>query len=167
MIERKHQLWIFLAIAALSLAAGLLFERPAPPLNLLCSGSTAEELETQTGQQWLLHQHAIDLRADGLGDAKSSSRLLDAASGQILGYRHRTTSFKHRRSGERLLLHVQQSNTSGTDSLENQQLASAGQFLFTEQADLTFPMRRLDPASLLISNGLGVTLLCVQNLPRN
>ena len=165
--RQRLQLWGFLTIGALSLAGGMLVERKAPPLDQLCGARTAQELETTGGRQWLLHQHALDLRGDGHGDYKTSSRLLDSGSGQTLGYLHRTTSFNHSREGSRLLLHVQQSSKSATDSLQEQQLESVGLFIFTEGAELTFSVRRLGPERMLISNGLGVALLCEQNLPRN
>lgn len=165
--RQRLQLWVFLTIGALSLAAGLLVEHDDPPLDQLCSARTAQELETADGRQWLLHQHALDLRGDGHGDTKSSSRLLEASARQTLGYLHRTTSFTHRREGQRLLLHVQRSDKSETDNLESQQLASLGLFLFTEGVDLTFSVRRLGPDRMLIGNGLGVALLCEQNLPRH
>lgn len=165
--RRRLQLWIFLGISALSLGAGMLIKRADAPLDLMCSIRSAQQLETPEGQQWLLNQYALDLRADGQGDVKTSARLLQSGGGQTLGYLHRTTSFTHRNEDQRLLLHVQQSGKSETDSLESQQLESLGLFIFTEDSDLTFRVRRLDPSTTLISNGLGVTLFCEQNLPRN
>lgn len=165
--RQRLQLVVFLAGSALSLGAGLLVERGDPPLDQLCSARSAQELESPNGQQWLLHQHALDLRGDGRGDYKTSSRLLESGSGQTLGYLHRTTRFTHRREGTRLLLRVQQSSKSETDSLQDRQLESLGLFIFTEDAELTFRVRRIGPNELLIGNGLGVALLCEQNLPRN
>lgn len=165
--RRWRHLWAFLVISALSLGAGLLIQRPDAPLDLLCSGRGAQQVETNRGQQWLLHQYDLDLRTEGLGDYKTSSRLLDTNNGQALGYLHRTASFEHRREGRRLLIHVQHSGKSETDNLQDQQLAGLGLFIFTEQARLSFKLRQFAPHSLLISNGQGAVLLCEQSLPRH
>lgn len=165
--RRWRHLLGFLVICALSLGTGLLIPRADTPLDLLCSGRVGQELDNKQEQLWLLHQYYLDLRAEGLGDYKTSARLLDAGSGKTLGYLHRTASFEHRREGRRLLIHVQHSGRSETDSLQDQQLAGLGLFIFTEQARLTYRMRRLTADSVLISDGMGDVLLCAQNLPRN
>lgn len=165
--RRWRHLWLFLFIGALSLGGGLLVKRPDAPLDMLCSGRTVSLLEAPAGRQWLQQQYYLDLRAEGLGDYKTSSRLTDIASGETLGFLHRTASFAHRREGRRLLIHVQHSGKSETDSLQDPQLAGLGLFLFTEQARLTYRVRRLSADSLLISDGMGAVLFCEQNLPRN
>ncbi|QKE62796.1 hypothetical protein HNE05_05285 [Aquipseudomonas campi] len=165
--RRWRHLWVFLVVGALSLGAGALVKRPDAPLDLLCSGRSAHMLKAPAGAQWLLYQYYLDLRAEGLGDYKTSARLLDTSSGQVLGHLHRTASFEHRREGRRLLIHVQHSGKSETDNLQEPQLANLGLFLFTEQARLTYRVRHLSADSVLISNGLGAVLFCEQNLPRN
>ena len=164
--RRWRHLWVFLVVGALSLGAGMLVERPDPPLDLLCSGRSVHELEAPQGR-WLLNEYHLDLRAEGLGDYKTSARLLDTGSGETLGYLHRTASFEHRREGRRLLLHVQHSGKSETDSLQEQQLAGLGLFIFTEQSRLTYKVRRLTPDSVLISDGMGAVLFCEQSLARH
>ena len=164
--RRWRHLWVFLVVGALSLGAGMLVERPAPPLDLLCSGRSALELQAPQGR-WLLNEYHLDLRAEGLGDYKASARLLEAGNSEALGYLHRTASFEHRREGRRLLLHVQHSGKSETDSLQEQQLAGLGLFIFTEQSRLTYKVRRLTPDSVLISDGMGAVLFCEQSLARH
>ncbi|MGG5870580.1 hypothetical protein [Pseudomonas peli] len=164
--RRWRHLWVFLVVGALSLGAGMLVERPAPPLDLLCSGRSALEIESPQGR-WLLNEYHLDLRAEGLGDYKASARLLETGNSETLGYLHRTASFEHRREGQRLLLHVQHSGKRETDSLQEPQLAGLGLFIFTEQSRLTYKVRRLTPDSVLISDGMGAVLFCEQSLARH
>ena len=113
-------------------------------------------------QQWLLSDYDLDLRAEGLGNFRTSSRLLDPGSRHVQGYLHRSASFAHQRQGRRLLVHVQHSGKSETGDLQEPQLAGLGLFIFNEQLELTYRVRRLDPQSVLISSGRGDVLLCKQ-----
>ncbi|MNG37534.1 hypothetical protein D3C84_1249220 [compost metagenome] len=59
-------------------------------------------------------------------------------------------------------MQVQHSGKSETGDLQEPQLAGLGLFIFNEQLELTYRLRRLDPQSVLISSGRGDVLLCKQ-----
>lgn len=161
-LKRWRHLWIFLAVGALSLGAGTLFKRQDSQFDMLCSGRTGQVLSSAGKQQWLLSDYDLDLRAEGLGNFRTSSRLLDAANQHVQGHLHRSASFAHQRQGQRLLVQVQHSGKSETGDLQEPQLAGLGLFIFNEQLELTYRLRRLDPQSVLISSGRGDVLLCKQ-----
>ena len=163
--QRRYLIGAFLAICALSLLGGALFNRADAPLELNCRGRAAQMLPGTDQQQWLLHRYDLDLRRDGLGDYKTRLRLLNVSNAEELGYLHRTARFDHSRQGQRLLLHVLHSGKSNTDSLHEQQLAGLGLFVFNEQLRLAYQVRQLAAGNLLISNGQGGVLLCTQNMP--
>lgn len=164
-LQRRHLLWLFLAGSLLSLGAGLLFGRAQAPLDLSCSGRTAQLLPGEQ-QRWLLLRYDLDLRAEELGDLKARLRLLDAASGRNLGYQHRTAYFSHRRQDQRLLLQILQSGNSQTGDLPPQQLAGLGLFVFNDQMRLSYPLRQVGPDSLLIDTGQGGALFCARRPSR-
>lgn len=163
--QRRYWVGLFLAISALSLLAGNLINRADAPLELSCRGRVAQVVPGSAQQQWLLHRYDLDLHKDGQGDYKARLRLLDASTGKGLGYLHRTARFDHQRQGQRMLLHVQHSGKSDTASLDEQQLAGLGLFVFNAQLRLTYQLRQLSAGHLLISNGQGGVLFCAQNLP--
>lgn len=164
-LQRRHLFWLFLAGSLLSLGAGLLVNRAQIPLDLECSGRSALLLPG-TEQQWLLLRYDLDLRTEGMGDLKARLHLFDAASGQDLGYQHRTASFTYQRQDQRLLLQILHSGNSQTGSLQLQQLAGLGLFVFNEQLRLSYPIRQIDPNSLLIDTGQGGALFCMHNPSR-
>lgn len=163
--QRRHLLWLFLVGSLLSLAAGILIDRPQAPLDLGCGGRSAQLLPGKNRQQWLLHRYDLDLRAEGLGDFKARLRLLDAASGQDLGYLNQATHFGYRRQGQRLLLQVLHSDNGQTSNLQPQQLAGLGLYVFNPGLRLTYRLRQLGPGRLLIDNGQGGVLFCVGKPP--
>lgn len=154
---------LFLVIGALSLGAGFLFEGRGQALDLQCRGRSAQLLPNSEQRQWLLHRYDLDLRPDGQGDYKARLRLLDSDTADNLGYQHRSASFEQRRHGQRLLIRVQHSASSDTGSLQQRQLSGLGLFVFNEGMRLSYRLRQLAPGSLLIGNGQGGVLLCVQN----
>lgn len=152
-----------IAAAAVSLGAGVLFADRGQPLDLQCRGRSAQLLPNSEQRQWLLHRYDLDLRPDGQGDYKARLRLLDSVNGQNLGYLPYSSSFAQRRQGQRLLLRVIHSDKGETANLQEQQLAGLGLFVFNEGMRLSYQLRQLTPDSLLISNGQGGVLLCMQN----
>lgn len=162
-MNRPLALCLAVAMGALSLGAGILFAERGQPLDLQCHGSSAQLLPNSEQRQWLLHRYDLDLRSDGQGDYKARLRLLDSGSGQNLGYLHRSASFAQQRQGQRLLLQVFHSGSGDTGNLEARELAGLGLFVFNEGMRLSYRLRQLAPGSLLIGNGQGGVLLCVQN----
>lgn len=163
-LKRWRHLWLFLVVGSLCLGAGVLVKRQDSSLDLLCSGRTGQLFMGEGKPQWLLSDYDLDLRAEGLGNFRSSARLFDPSSRHVQGYLHHAASFNHARQGRRLLVQVQHSDKSGTDGLLKQQLPGLGLFIFNEQLQLTYRVRRLDPQSVLISSGRGDVLLCKQPL---
>lgn len=152
-----------MVVGGMCLGAGTLVKHQDSPLDLLCSGRTGQVLIGAGHTQWLLSDYDLDLRAEGLGNFRTSSRLLTPQTQHIQGHLHRNASFSHTRQGQRLLIRVQHSGKSTTDNLQEQQLASLGLFIFNEQLQLTYRLRRLDPQSVLISTGRGGVVLCKQS----
>lgn len=160
-----HFIGLFLAGGLLSLIAGVLVGRPQMPLDLECSGRTAMLLPNGEGRQWLVVRYDLDLRKELGGDFKARLRLLDAASGQDLGYQHRTANFTYQRQGQRLLLTDLHSGGTQTGNLSAEKLAGVGLFVFNEQMRLSFLIRKTGPDSLLVDIGQGGALLCARNAP--
>ncbi|MFS2124631.1 hypothetical protein [Pseudomonas sp. Pseusp97] len=164
-MRTRHFIGLFLAGSLVSLSAGMLVGRPQMPLDFECAGRTAMLLPSAEGRQWLVVRYDLDLRADQQGDFKARLRLLDADSGQDLGYQHRTASFTYQRQDQRLLLTVLHSGRSQTGDLAAEKLAGVGLFVFNEQMRLSFPTRQTGPDNLLIDIGQGGALLCVRHAP--
>lgn len=164
-LQRRHLLWLFLAGSLLSLGAGILVDRPQAPLDLGCGGRSAQLLPGKNRQQWLLHRYDLDLRPEGLGSLKARLHLLDAASGQDLGYRNLATHFSYRRQGQRVLLRVLSSDDGQTGDLRLQRLAGLGLYAFNPELRLTSRLRQLGPGLLLIDNGQDGVLFCAGKPP--
>ncbi|MGY4531814.1 hypothetical protein ACVW0Y_000930 [Pseudomonas sp. TE3786] len=155
---------LFLTISVLSLGAGFWFNG-SPALDLQCSGRIAQAFSREEQTQWLLSQYDLDLRAEGEGDYKVSSRLLIAHQDPPLGYLHRAARFTQQLEGQRLLIQVLHSGKSATDNLQPEQLSGLGLFVFNKHLHLRYRLRQLAAGSLVIDNGLGAVLLCVQTRP--
>jgi hypothetical protein len=164
MNSRRLPLGLFLLISALSLAAGFWFNG-SPALDLQCSGRIAQAFSREGGTQWLLSQYDLDLRAEGEGDYKVNSRLLSASQNPPVGYLHRAARFSQQLADQRLLIQVLHSGKSATDNLEADQLSGLGLFVFNKDLHIRYRLRQLASGSLMIDNGLGAVLLCVQTRP--
>ncbi|WP_315809278.1 hypothetical protein [Pseudomonas sp. C9-3] len=165
-LQRHPLLYLFLLGCLVSLITGFLIGRPQAPLDLQCGGRSALLLPGENHQQWMLLRYDLDLRKEGLGDIKARLRLLDAERSENLGYQHRTSSFSYRRQDQRLLLQIKDNGIGQTSNLPTVQLAGLGLFAFS-QHQLSYQMRQIDPANLLIETGQGGMLFCVHNLSGN
>ncbi len=164
MNSRRLGLGFFLGVCAFSLGAGYWFNGSSA-LDLQCSGRIAQAFARDGHTQWLLSQYDLDLRGDGEGDYKVSSRLLDASQNPPQGYLHRAARFSQQLEGQRLMIQIMHTGKSATDNLDADQLSGLGLFVFNKDLHLRYRLRQLAPGSLMVDNGLGTVLLCVQTRP--
>lgn len=153
---------LLLGLMAIGLSAwlGMYWKQRTAGLDLWCSGQGARQLPDQAGApRWLLSRYSFDLSPDGSGHYRLLARLLDAEQAP-LGQMQRHVAFSYQLQGQRLLLKVEHSGKSESDSLIGKQLPTAHLAILQPDAVLGFRIRRLGNDLYLLDNGVGFQQLC-------
>lgn len=152
-------------VGLLGVGLGLQWRAQPPPLAFWCDGENAHRVQTDTQSAWLLTRFSLNVQPDERGYLRFSARLVDADSGAGLGFMHRYSAFRAERQQTSMLIEVQQTTRSETETLTAGQLESLGIFMFQPGAKMSFWIRPLDGRRYLIEDGSDFFSLCTRRQP--